>query len=345
MTPALSALLLLVPVLALALLLLQPGLAEWLEATDAAPLAIDGLYAKDDRIFADRFRKLAVEWWQQPDPLGHSQVDLGPGTLLARPILVAGLATGAGVGLEEEVWARESLRLGAGSLARALVSDGSIHLARDCKVQRWIHGDTEVTLGERCQVSARITAGERILLSAGCLSQLVSAPSIEWQSPRRPMSMEIPSHARRWLRRRRIPETGSNWRISRQETTGGTVFVNGDLILDAEADIDFPLVVRGNLYIRRGALIAGDLKAHGNMVVEGSTVVGNLCCSGNLLVGEGSWVQGCLRGDSLVWLGDEVVVGRPERPEAVVGNRILLAGTGTVHGRLRALAGWVEVES
>jgi hypothetical protein len=343
--PALSALLLLIPVLAMAMLLLQPGVAEWLKPTDAAPLAIDGLYAKDDRIFADRFRKLAAGWWQDPDPLGHGQVDLGPGTLLARPVLVAALATGAGVDLEEEVWARENLRLGVGSLARALVSDRGIHLARDCNVQRWIHGDTEVTLDQHCHVSARITAGERILLAAGCRSQLVSAPTIEWRSPRRPMNMEIPSHARRWLRRRRIPETGSNWQIPRQETPGGTVFVNGDLILDAEADIDFPLVVRGNLYIRRGALIAGDLKAHGNLVVEGSTVVGNLCCSGNLLVGEGSWVQGCLRGDALVWLGDEVVVGRPERPEAVVGNRIVLAGTGTVHGRLRALAGWVEVES
>jgi hypothetical protein len=44
-------------------------------------------------------------------------------------------------------------------------------------------------------------------------------------------------------------------------------------------------------------------------------------------------------------LGNEVVVGRPDRPEAVVGDQIMLAGNGRVHGRMRALAGWIEVEA
>ena len=59
-------------------------------------------------------------------------------------------------------------------------------------------------------------------------------------------------------------------------------FVNGDLILDNEADVDFSLVVRGNLYIRKGALIAGNLKAHGDLVVENSAVIGSLTCKGRL---------------------------------------------------------------
>ena len=345
MNPALSALLLLIPFLGGGLLLILPGWLEWLRPKDALPIPIDGLYAKEDGIFADRFRQLAKAWWDDPDALGHGRVELAADLLLARPILAETLTTGTGCVILEEAWTRQELTLGPGGRSRALVSDDRIHLERGCSVQRWVHGDGAVALDEDCEVRARITSKERVLLAGGCRSQLISAPLVEWQGPRRPLHLEIPTHARPWIRRRRIQETGKDWAIPRQRgSSDSTVFVNGDLILDSDADVDFPLVVRGNLYIRRGALIAGDIKAHGDLVVEGSTVVGNLCCGGRLLVGEGSWVQGCLRGDAFVWLGDDVVIGRANRPEAVVGDRIILAGNGRVHGRLRALAGWITVE-
>lgn len=345
MNPALSAVLLMLLCLGGGFLLILPGLLEWLRPEDAQPLPIDGLYAKHDGIFADRFRQMAATWWDDPDAMGHEGMFLAAETTLARPLLVASLTAGAGVVLLEEAWALKELTLGPGARARALVSDGTITLEPGCSVQRWIHGDGAVLLGEDCEVRARITSRERVWMEAGCRSQLISAPTIEWQGPCRPMQLEIPTHARTWIRRRRIQETGKDWDIPRQGgAPGSTAFVNGDLILDSDADVDFPLVVRGNLYIRRGALIAGDIKAHGDLVVEGSTVVGNLCCSGRLLVGEGSWVQGCLRGDALVWLGNEVVIGRMNRPEAIVGDSIILAGNGRVHGRLRALAGWITVE-
>ena len=346
MNPALSTLLLLAPMLLLGLVLGAPGLLEWLRPQDDMPLFIDRLYAKDDDIFADRFRQMASNWWSEPEPLGHGRVDLGAGMEVHRALLVESLTAAGGVLLTEEAWARRALSMGAGSQSRALVCDGGIHLGEGCEVERWVHGDGEVLLDPHCTVAARITSWERIWLGAGCRSRLIAAPTVSWEGPRRPLALEIPTHARRWLRRRQIPETGRTWDIPRFGLErGSTAFVTGDLILDAEADVDFPLVVRGNLYIRRGALIAGDIKAYGDLVVEGSTVVGNLCCGGRLVVGEGSWVQGCLRGDTLVWLGDEVVVGRPERAEAVVGERVILAGTGTVHGRITALAGWIEVVS
>jgi len=344
-SPALSALLLAIPFLGLGLLLAIPGLQEWLQPEDDKPLSIDGRYAKNDGIFADRFRHLAAAWWSEPDALGHDRVDLPSDTVLDRPLLVEDLAVGSGVTLLQEAWTRHRLVLGPGTRARALVSDGSIQLGAGCLVQRWAHGDGAVLLDGKCEVSARITSKERICLAEGCRSQLLSAPTIEWQGPHRPLPLEIPTHVRKWIRRRPIPTTGKDWAIPRQGgTPDSTAFVNGDLILDSDADVDFPLVVRGNLYIRRGALVAGDIKAHGDLVVEGSTVVGNLCCGGRLLVGAGSTIQGCLRGDESVWLGDGVVIGRPERPEAVVGDQIILAGRGKVHGRIRALAGWVEVE-
>lgn len=345
MNAALSALLLLLPCLLLGVLILLPGLREMRHPEDAAPLPIDRLYARQDTLFAERFRELAAPWWELADPLGHGKVHLPSETLCARTLLAQALSTGVGVRLEEEAWARENLYLGPEGRARALVSDGTLRLGRDSRVERWVHGDGDVVLDARALVAARVTSNTQVVLGPGSRSQLIAAPTIRWAGPYRPTGLEIPSHGRVWMRRRQIKETGVNWAIPRHgEARGSTAFVNGDLILDAEADVDFPLVVRGNLYIRRGALIAGDIKAHGDMVVEGSTIVGNLCCGGQLLVGEGSWVQGCLRGDALVWLGNGVVVGRPQRAEGVVGDWVILAGTGTVHGRIRALTGWIEVE-
>lgn len=346
MNPALSVSLLLLPALGLALLLMIPGLMEWRRPEDAEPLSIDGLYSKQDGIFADRFRQLAARWWDRPGEIGGGDWVVPPGKVMTEPLLVQNLATGTRAVLLEEAWTRQRLVMGSGGKARALVSDGSLLLQRGCKVQRWIHADGGVELFEGCEIKARITSRESVVMAKGCRSQLISAPSITWHGPHQAMPFEVPTHARTWIRRRPIKETGKNWDIPRQGgAPGSTAFINGDLILDSLADVDFPLVVRGNLYIRRGALIAGDIKAHGDLIVEGSAVVGNLCCGGRLLVGEGSSVQGCLRGDELVWLGDGVVVGRPDRPEAVVGDRILLTGHGVVHGRIRALAGWIAVES
>ncbi|HEX9081906.1 MAG TPA: polymer-forming cytoskeletal protein [Holophagaceae bacterium] len=342
MNPLLSALILALPVLGMGILLSLPALREWLWPEDAKPLPIDGRYAKQDWIFAERFRQIAERWW--PDP--PAAVALPPGTTQDAVILAERLTTGPGVVLREEVWVRTRLDLGGESQARALLSDGEVQIGPHCSVQRWVHGERRVELGEGSLVQARITSQGAIYLARGCRSHLLSAPAVLWEGPDQPFPCDIPTHVRRWIQRRIIPTAGKVWDIQRQAPAPGrTLFVNGDLILDSEADVDHPLVVRGNLYIRRGALIAGDLKAHGDLVVEGSAVVGNLCCGGRLVVGKGSSIQGCLRGDALVWLGDGVIVGRPDRPEAVVGNRIVLSGEGVVHGRLRALEGWIEVDA
>ena len=345
MNPALSALLLAIPCGLLGLLVILPALREWRWPEDTASLNIDQMYSRQDAIFAARFRALAGPWWQGPQAQDHGPVRLKAGTVLHRYLLVESLTTGAGTVMEEEVWTKADLRLGAGSQARALLSDHSIHVERDCLVHRWVHGELDVVLKQGVQVSARITAGERISLSAGCRSPFISAPLVEWASSfRSPMGVAMPSHRGGWRGRQPIRAGGSRaGDLPRQGK--GPAFVTGDFILEADADVPYSLVVLGNLYLREGAHIAGDVKAHGDLVVDGATVQGNLCCGGRLSLGAGSRVQGCLRGDAMVCLGDGVVVGAPDRAVAVVGNRILLSGRGRVHGHMRALAGWIEVDA
>lgn len=330
--------------IALGAILILPAVLEWLYPKDAKALPIDNAWSRRDTVFAESFRRIAQPWWSNIPSPEQDRIVLAPGHIQEASLLGYSLESGARTQFKEEVWTREKLILGPENHARALLSDDSIQIGPNSLVERWVHGDLEVRLGEDCTVLARVTSGGLIQLERGCRVQLLCAPTIQWSGEARPIPIEIPTHARRWFRRTKIPEAGSTWETQRE---GGqrpqTVFVNGDLILDNEADIDFPLVVRGNLYIRKGALIAGDLKAHGDLLVENSAVLGSLTCKGRLVVGAGSSVQGCLMGGELVWLGDGVIIGNQDRQQAVSGQQVLLTGKGMVHGRIHAFTNLIEV--
>jgi hypothetical protein len=326
------------------LILLMPAIFEWLRPKDAQPIAIDNTWSRNDTVFAQNFRRLAGSWWGISAHVNSPHVGISAGQIVDTPVLAQNLTTGPDVWLKKEVWTRENLILGSNNQARALLSDGFADLGSGCAVERWVHAEQSVSLGQDTVVNARVTSCEHIHLERGCQTQLLYAPTIEWSGQSLPIPIDVPSHVRRWFRRRKISEAGRSWDVPRFGTLDETVFVNGDLILDNEADVDFSLVVRGNLYIRKGALIAGNLKAHGDLVVENSAVIGSLTCKGRLVVGAGSSIQGCLMGGSLVWLGDGVIIGRPDFLQAVSGQCVILTGKGVVHGRIHAVTKLIEVQ-
>jgi len=327
-------------------LLVLPAILEWLRPKDAKPLPIDNAWSRRDTVFAENFRRIAQPWWETTPGSEQARIELPSGHLQETTLLGHSVESGADARFMEEVWCRERLVLGSCNHARALLSDDSIELGRGTQVERWVHADMEVRINQDSLVHARVTSSGLIHLDRGCRTQLLCAPTIQWSGIAQPIPIEIPTHARKWFRRGKIPEAGKSWEIKREDNgQARTVFVNGDLILDHEADIEFPLVVRGNLYIRKGALIAGDLKAHGDLLVENSAVLGSLTCKGHLVVGSGSSVQGCLMGGESVWLGDGVIIGHPERLQAVSGHHVTLTGKGAVHGRIHAFTSLIEVQS
>lgn len=346
MTPFLSVLMLGFLALFMGGLLFIPALLEWLRPKDAASLSVDNLWSRRDIVFAEHFRRIAEPWWKEKPAVDHDSVQLPEGYKAEETFLARRLQTARDVIFNEEIYVKEELELGANNHARAILSDGSAVLGPGCTVERWVHGEKEVKLSRDCAVAARITSSDRVQLEHGCHTPLIYAPSIAWTGAVQPIPLEIPAQVRRWMRRQAIHEVGQQWDIPRRGILENeTVFINGDLILDSEAHVEFPLVVRGNLYIRKGALIVGDLKAYGNLLLEQSVVVGSLTAKGDLMIGSGSCVLGCLMSDKLAWLGDGVVIGTEDELCAVVGQRVLLTGRGVVHGRIRALSSLIEVMS
>lgn len=327
---------LLLPVLGLGLLIWLPALIEWLRPTDAAPLEIDQDYSRNDAHFADRFKLIASPWWSEKSPqaLLLDTQELEAGGHFQRAVLAHRLKAGPDCRFASEVWIREAGYLSTRCQARAVLCEDALLLGANCHIERWVHAEGSLTVDEGCALGARATSARVISLGPRCRAQLISAAEIHWMSP--PQAFPMPH--RPWTQR---------WESFERSITGrgaeGTVFVDGDVVVDETARIDFPLVVRGSLYVRQGALLASDIKAHGDLWVERSEILGNLTALGKLVVGDGAVVQGCLRGDSGVWLGDRILLGRPHRLVAVVGSRINLSGCGTAYGRLKALEGWVEV--
>lgn len=330
----------------LGVILILPAVLEWLRPKDAKPLPIDNAWSRKDTVFAENFRRIAQPWWEATPGSQDARIELPEGHTQETTLLGRSIESAANARFKEEVWSREKLVLGPNNHARALLSDDSIQLGQGTHVERWVHADMEIRMDRDSLVQARVTSSGLIHLERGCRTQMLCAPTIRWTGEVKPIPIEIPTHARRWFRRDKIPEAGKAWEIQREGVEKPrTIFVNGDLILDNEADIDFPLVVRGNLYIRKGALIAGDLKAHGDLLVENSAVLGSLTCKGRLVVGSGSSVQGCLMGGESVWLGDGVIIGHPDRLQAVSGQQVILTGTGAVYGRIHAFINQIEVQS
>lgn len=327
---------LLLPVLGIGLLLLAGAFLEWRRPKDARPLQVDQGFSRNDAHFADRFKALASPWWQEEGKALRLPPRLEGGRRHSEPCLAEDLDAGPGTFFGQELWIRGMGHLGEGSQARAILCEQALVLGRGCHVERWVHAEDCLTADEGCHLGARVTSGRVISLGPGCRANLISGAEIHWITRSHAFPVPLSPRIQRW----ESLEGGIT-----SETPDGTVFVDGDVLVETNAHIDFPLVVRGHLFIRRDALLASDIKTHGDLVLEHAEVLGNLTALGRLVVGDGAVVQGCLRGDKGVWLGDRILLGRPHRLVAVVGKHIQLSGHGTLHGRMKALDGMVEVEA
>ena len=327
-------LLLFLPVFAFLALLLWPSFSEWRWPKDAAAIPVDPSYFRNDYHFPERFRQIAQNWWDSPeDCLREDEASMEPDVHVSVPILATSLYAKAHGQFDQEIWTRNAATFEPHCRLRALLSEGPLVLGNHCAVTRWVHSEDWISSGAGVDLGYRATSRSGITLSYGCRARLLAAEEIIWLGSSTALPLGEPADARVW---------GTQEKLIQHE---GTAFLDGNVILESNAHLPFPLVVRGHLYIRPGAIISGDIKAHGNLVIAQATVVGNIVAEGDIYIGSGSTVQGCILSQKLLWLGDDVRLGQSDRKVAIVGDRVLLAGRGQAHGRIKSLKGQIEVLS
>jgi len=326
---------LLLPVLGLGLLVVLGAVWEWLRPLDCQPLRIDPFFARNDEYFARRFRVIAADWWAGNDEARvHGEASFPAEHNEKNTLFCESLRAEPGSVFESEIWCRQDLQLAGNCRARAVLSDESATLGEFCHIERWAHAERALTLARGSCVAARTTCAGLLTMTSGCKTRLLSARELRWQGERRPEAFSPPPNSARWKLLAAAPAS---------RAPDGTLFVDGNVVIDENAHIDVPLVVRGSLLVRRGAVLARDVKAHDDAILEGVELIGNLTALGSLRVGDGSRVRGCLRGDREVWIGDGVNIGEASAAVAVVGGRVVLTGSGSCSGRIKALKDWVEV--
>ncbi|MGA7746232.1 MAG: hypothetical protein WCA52_04390 [Candidatus Aquilonibacter sp.] len=299
---------------------LVPGLFELAKPRDNGSLPIALAYARDPRFFARSFRaKIAGfrhsrifgrirflsrhnESATVGDHLSLPPKSRNTQVQIARDRLVCG----AGATMTDGYGAN-SIFCGESVAARALCSDGDIVLGDRCTIERWIDAESSLDVGSDCSLGTSASSGGIVTLGSGVRFERVFGASVT------------------------VRGAGAEPPPKRAE----------DVIVLRESDIakgaDF--IVRGNAVVTEGTVLDASIKAHGSLFIEpGVRIMGNAVARGELVLLDGSVIEGHAFGERGLFLGADARVGVPGQGKTAytAGNAVLCDGA-TVHG-------WVVAE-
>jgi cytoskeletal protein CcmA (bactofilin family) len=203
-----------------------------------------------------------------------------------------------------EVHARERLTLGVRS-----------------RVLWWASAD-HVTIGDRSELSGKISAKSELRLGVGTTFNLLDSPLIGFG--------EMPN---------RRPEDEAIFKkvTGHHVGTGSRRIHSGDLTLPSGCVIAGDLIVRGKLSVGEGARVHGSIKARGRVDIgKKAWVGGSVFSEREVVVGEGARIKGALSGERSVEIRGGAIIGSAESHTSVVSQVIRAESTSLVHGTVRA---------
>lgn len=335
------ALLLTLLTLVVILLPLLPAFREWWRPTDVTPLPIDETDALEPAYLARRFSDLIGPALDQGlielggVPLVHLPANAihAPWPLNAQEVRTQRTRriwhTDGDCVLPErlhclaEMSARGALRTAQGRTYRALLCGTQLTLAPHTRVIRWAHARTLVA-GDHCQLPARISATQALVLGREVSFALLHAPAIRFAG-QVPLDWPVPPDGRCWS----IGSTdGVLWdaasgigRIPQALQVPPLRSWRGDLHADS------------HLTLGEGCEAQGSLRVAGTLSLgAGSRVQGGLIARGEVYLAAGTTVGSSIVSETLVVLGAGCVVGVPGAHATVRAPRVEVAKGVVVHG-------------
>lgn len=334
------ALLLTMLTLAIVLLPLLPAFREWWKPTDVTPLPIDETDALEPAYLARRFSDLIgpaldkglialggvplvhlpANAVHAPWPLNDQEVRTGRTRRIWHTdgdcVLPERLHCLA------EMSARGSLHTAAGRTYRALLSGAQLSLAPRTRVIRWAHAQS-LSIGDHCQLPARISATQVLVLGREVSFSLLHAPSIRFTG-------QVPAD---WS----IPPDG-RWSIGASDgvlwdAVSGLGRVPQALHVPPLRRWRGELVCDSHLSLGEGCEAEGSLRAAGTLNLgAGCLVHGGLVAPGEIYLAAGTEVRASIVSETLVVLGAGCVVGVPGAHATVRAPRVEIGKGVVVHG-------------
>jgi predicted acyltransferase (DUF342 family) len=335
-----SAALLLIALTLLAVLLpLVPALREWHRPTDVTPLPIDETDALEPAYLARRFAGLIGP------ALERGQIEIGGVALVHLPAN----AIHAPWPLNEQeirsgrtrrIWhtdgdcvlpqqlhclaemsARGAMRSAAGRTYRALLSETQLSLSPRTRVIRWAHAH-RMAIGDHCQLPARISATQVLMVGREVRFSLLHAPAIRFTG-------QVAGDGV-------IPPDG-HWSIGasdgvRWDTASGTGRVTGLLHVPPLRRWRGDLIADHHLSLGEGCEAQGSLCADSLNVGAGCRIQGGLVAPGEIYLAAGTQVRASIVSETRVVLGAGCVVGVPGAHATVRAPRVEIGKGVVVHG-------------
>lgn len=345
-----TTLLLILLTLCIVLLPLVPAFREWRRPTDVTPLPIDETDALEPEYLAQRFSGLIGP------ALERQQIELGGVPLVHLPAnaihapwplndqeIRSGRTrriwhTDGDCMLPErlhclaEMSARGAMRSAAGHTYRALLSQAQLSLLPHSRIIRWAHARS-MAIGDHCQLPARISATQVLMIGREVSFSLLHAPAIRFTG-------QVPAD---WI----IPPDG-RWSIGASEgvlwdAVTGTGRVPGLLHVPPLRRWHGDLIADRHLSLGEGCEAGGSLRASSLNIGAGCTIQGGLMAPGEIYLAAGAQVQSSIVSETLVVLGAGCVVGVPgahatvRAPRVEIGKGVVVHGTVWSGHRLQAV--------
>lgn len=333
-------LLLLALLAAVIFLPMLPALLEWARPSDAEPLHIDRHDALDPPYLATAFAaKLAKAVLSQRQRLGPYDLVLAPP--LPQPWSLdareqrkgrtrrawhgeGDLVAPSGIRFLAPLATKGKLQTAVDATYHSLWAGKLLSLAAGSTVLRWAHGHT-VLVEDGCQLSGRITASQRLIVSGDCDFTLLHAPAVQFGKLRGAVGVK--------------PVLG--WpglpQKAQLDGSGTRAVCNDTLTVEPYRSWTVDLVCRDNLVLGAGCSAEGSIKAHGHLSLgDACQIKGNLVAGKTLVLGAGCCVHGSVVAEGKIVLGPGCTIGSPSGLATVAAPHIEVADGVVVHGTVWA---------
>jgi cytoskeletal protein CcmA (bactofilin family) len=309
-----------------------PALMEWLWPRDRTPLPLGNDHrAQTAAAFQAKILQLNPELGKVKDNqpaktrvIALTAAEAGQRALQEQVIFAEDVSLPPELELRREIYSARSFRSGRGCSFDAIYSDGPLYLGEETTVNGWLHSQSTLVLGAGCRTMGPARAQVSLQAGPGCHFHSLHAPFIAAASSGMLTADSCLAFA------------GSE-RSGRQRRTEGVYEISGACHDD--------VVAKGELRIRSGSVVEGDLKSRKQIVIEDGCVLrGSVVSGGDLIVGRGCSVHGPIIAEGQITMGERSRAGSWEHSTSLCAPRIRLREGSVVHGTISA-AEWGKVDS
>jgi cytoskeletal protein CcmA (bactofilin family) len=345
-------------VVLLVLLPVLPAWQEWRQPTDAAPLNVVRTYDGSVTHFADSFRTIMLDQIgsivegveSEPSHVAEGTLKRGESYVVvgssghAFPLLPAEkaaheakrvvIACGdmvipSGYVLNQEVYGRQDLTVGANTACRAVLADGAIHFERGAAVLRWAHASGQISGAQDARLWGRVTSDTAIVLGVGTEFARLHAPQITT------VGTGIPDHrSAEWHALSRTPLEPPNQLINEDSQRW---VVKSALDIPERTQHSGQLIATKDFVVGAGTLIDGSIKSRRRLTLEDHVEIkGAVIARREIQIGEHAIIKGPIVGEDVVEIGAGSVIGTPDEPTTITAERIRLDAGVKVYGTVWA---------